>query len=322
MLGNFSKIKVLVIGDMMIDKYIFGKTTKLSFEAPIPLVEINNFDLNMGGASLITANVSLLGAKVYPIGVIGYDEPGNWLGNSFKKMGVDSQGIIRDKSVNTILRTRLLAENHHVARFDDHEQTMKNVTENKIIQKILDFAPTVDCIIVCDYGKGTLTKNVINALHKIAEQKNIKIIISPVENHLQYKNENFIYRIKLKDAIKLLDMEHEKYSIEEILNKLSHIIKSKKMILTKGDDGITIFDKGEMIDISSTKHIARDLTSVGEILISAFAVAYGAGKSFQESCIIGNVAAGIVVEKVGFKTIDKVELNKALDEYNEYSFQK
>lgn len=322
MLGNFSKIRVLVIGDIMIDKYIFGKTSKLSFEAPIPLVEVDSFDLKMGGVSLVATNVSLLGAKVFPIGVIGYDEAGSWLEKNFKKMNIYSKGIIKDKSINTILRTRVLAENHHIARFDDHEQNMKIVSETRIIQKIKSLASKVDCIIVCDYGKGMLTKNIIATLHRIAEQNRTSVIVSPIENHLKYKNANFIYRIKLKDALKLLDIEHEKYSIEEIFNKLTSITKSKKIILTKGDSGITIYDNGEITDIAGTQHIARDLTSVGEVLISAFAVSYGAGKSFQESCIVGNVAAGIVVEKVGFKTIDKTELEKAFYEYNEYPFQK
>jgi rfaE bifunctional protein kinase chain/domain len=321
MLGNFSKIKILVIGDIMIDKYIFGKTTKLSFEAPIPLVEVDNFDLSMGGASLVATNISLLGAKAFPVGVIGDDEAGKWIEQSFRKMGIDSRGVIIGKSSNTILRTRVIAENHQIARFDDHEQTMKSVTESKIIQKILDFAPKVDCIVVCDYGKGMLTSNIINTIHTLAEKK-IKIIISPVENHLKYKNENFIYRIKLKDALHLLDIEHEEYSVEDVCDRLTTILKSKKIILTKGDSGITIFDNGEITDVTNTHHVARDLTSVGEVLIAAFSVSYASGENFHGSGVVGNVAAGIVVEKIGSKTVNKTELSKALDEYNEYSFQK
>lgn len=322
MLNSFSKTKILVIGDLMADKYIFGKITKLSFEAPIPIVEVTETELKMGGAALVIENVSLLGARAVLVGMVGNDDSGFWLKNRLKKLGVNSVGLITDKSIRTSLRTRIIAENYQVSRFDDPPQKLNKSLETKIIKNLKHFIPKVDCVIVCDYGKGTLTNNVIKSINQIIKKNRKKIIVSPAENHLKYKNSAFIYRIKLKDAVKLLDIKQENYSIEEVCKKLNSLLKSKKVILTKGDAGLTAYENGRTYDIMATHHTARDVTSVGEVLVSTFAVSYASGMSFEDSCIVGNVAAGTVVEKIGAKNIDKEELEKSLDEYHEFALQK
>lgn len=322
MFEDFSKARILVLGDLLVDKYIAGKITKMSFEAPIPLVEVSSTELKLGGAGLIIENTVSLRAKAYPIGVIGSDEAGAWMKKEFKKLGVSTEGIVVDRSFRTPLRTRVTVEKHHVSRFDDSPQKLSSNITKKIIQNFKRLLPKVNCVVVCDYGMGTLVNDIIKSLIEIARKTSKIIIVSPVENHLEYKSASFIYRIKLKDAFKILDIKSDEYTIEEIFAKLHALLKSEKIILTKGEDGLSTYENGEMEDITPTHHIARDITTVGEVLVSTFAVAYSSGESFSKSCTIGNAAAGVVVEKFGSKNITREELERSLNNYYDYMMQK
>lgn len=322
MFEDFSKARILVLGDLLVDKYISGKINKMSFEAPIPLVEVSSTELKLGGAGLVIENISALRAKAYPIGIIGSDEAGIWMKKKFKKLGISTDGMIVDRSFHTPLRTRITVEKYHVSRFDDSPQKLSSNITKKIIQNFKQLLPKVNCVVVCDYGMGTLANDIIKSLIEIAGKTSKIMIVSPIENHLEYKSASFIYRIKLKDALKILDIKSDEHTIEEIFSKLHFLLKSEKIILTKGEDGLSIYENGEIEDITPTHHIARDITTVGEVLVSTFAVAYSSGDSFSKSCTIGNAAAGAVVEKFGSKNITRKELEITLNGYYDYMTQK
>lgn len=319
---NFSKAKIMVIGDVMVDKYIFTHTTKLSFEAPIPVLEVQSSELKIGGAGIVIENISSLLGKAFPIGIVGQDEVGSWLIHKIKKLGIASDGLLIDKSTKTLVRTRVMANNHQVSRFDEPSINLTNVLVSKIIEKIKILIPKIDCVIICDYGMGTINKKMIETIKDLSTKHKKKIIVSPVENHLNYKDPSFIYRIKIDDAKKLLGLRDDNYSTEQICIQLESLLTSKRIILTRGELGVTAYENGAAEDIPSTHHLARDVTSVGEILISTFANAYASGTSFAQSCTMGNVAAGMIIEKIGAKCIKKKELEKALNEYDEWGNQK
>lgn len=322
MFENFSKAKILVIGDMLLDKYLSGKITKISYESPIPIVEVNNTSLKMGGAALVIENAAMLGAKVFAIGVIGNDEAGMWLKKRFQNLKVNTEGLVVDRGFHTPLRTRVTAEKYQVSRFDDAPTDLDKKKNTAIIQNLKRLVSKVDCIIICDYKMGVLTDQIIKAINEMVNKNKKKIIVSPVEDHQKYKNPSFVYRIKINDAINLLGVKPNEYTTEEICEKLHSLLKSNKIILTRGDEGITAYENGETEDISPTHHIARDITSVGEVLVAAFAVAYAIGEPFTKSCIIGNVAAGTMVEKFGSKNITREELEESFNNYHDFIMQK
>lgn len=319
MLKGFQKTKLLVIGDIMIDRYIFGKSTGLSYEYPLPIVEINKSHKKIGGAGIVMENSVKLGSKVFAIGAIGNDEEGKWSQRNFKKLGIKFQGIISNKT-NTIVRTRVLADNHQVARFDEPSIMLSDSMENKILNQFKKISSKVNCIVVCDYDKGVISPKILETIREIANKGKTNVVISTSKNHQKYSELSFIHKIKFEDALELI--EEKTTSIGRIMKKLNSILKSSRIILTKGQDGISAFHNGKILDISATHHTARDRTSVGEILTSAFSVAYSAGHSFEDSCIIGNVAAGIAVEKVGIKNIEKTELSNGLKEYYDLEYEK
>ncbi len=320
MLENFSKSNLLIIGDIMVDRYLFGKINGLSFESPIPQVEINNEEMKIGGTGTIIEAASIFGAKVNAIGVIGNDESGSWIRKNIKKSKVKPHLIISDKN-KTITRTRVIADEHQVARFDDPPLKLNESTSRKIIKKINQLIPIVKCVVLCDYQMGIFSDEIINHIKKKSSQYSKPVIISAGQNVKKYQNPNYIHKIKWDDALRFVGGS-EKQSENRVCEKLHELLGSDQIIITNGESGVIAFDKGDIYHISATRHKMRDRTSVGEILLSAFSVSYSVGNSFEESCSIGNVAAGIAVEKIGIKTVERQELKKEFSEYQKFAFEK
>lgn len=166
-----SKGKILVIGDLMVDKYIFGKINGISYEAPIPLVEVNQTEMKIGGAGNVIENAALLGASVYVVGVIGNDNEGKMIKDNLKKMKINSQGVITDKKIKTLVRSRVIVENHQISRFDEAGINLHGAFEKKIKILIKKILPKVNCIIICDYGKGLINKNIIDIIKRTKNKK-------------------------------------------------------------------------------------------------------------------------------------------------------
>lgn len=317
MKDNFTKAKILVIGDIMVDKYIIGKTLGISYEAPIPKVEISKVVRKMGGAGLVIENLSLLRANVSFLGIIGDDDEGNWVKQKIKKMKIKSELITLKKDTPT--RNRVITENHNVARFDSAPIILNKTLEEKISKKILKMMDDVNCIVILDYGMGIHGTYLVKLLEKLDPK--IPIVVSSNENFQQYKGKSIINKIKAQDILKIPELK-EKKSDKQICGKLNKILQNDKMIVTKGKEGLISYEDGNINYIAATNHKMRDPTSAGEILLTAFAASYSIGNSFEDSCIMGNVAAGIAVEKIGIKNIDKRELMSEFKKYNELEFEK
>jgi rfaE bifunctional protein kinase chain/domain len=320
---SFSKAKILVIGDISVDKYIFGKSVGISFEAPIPIVKVNSMMLKMGQSGVIMENAALLGAQVLAIGLSGDDEAGQWLRDNFRKLGINSKYFSLIKSFKTMIRTRVFSDNHHVSRFDESPSKLSNNLIEKITKNLQQTIPNVNLIVICDYGNNMINDVILSTIKKLALIYKKKILVSPSENHLKYADPNFVYRITIKDAEKLLDTRFgDCKSTEDICHKLESLLKSKKIILTRGENGLTAYENNTAHDITATHHKARDITSVGDILTATFAASYASGNSFLESCTIANIAAGIAVEKIGTKLVELKEIRKELDQYDDWTFGK
>jgi rfaE bifunctional protein kinase chain/domain len=320
---RFSRAKILIIGDISVDKYFFGKSDGISFEAPIPIIKVENMMQKMGQSGVVMENATLLGARVFAVGISGDDEAGHWLKNNFRKLGIDSKYFSLSKYFKTMIRTRVFADNHHVSRFDESSTDIDSISAEKINKNLQKIIPQVSLVVICDYGNNMINDLIISNIKKIAIANKKKILASPSANHLKYADPNFVYRITIKDAEKLLGKSFpDCKSTEDICHKLESLLKSKKIILTRGNKGLTVYDNNRAYDIAATRHKARDITSVGDILTAAFAVSYAAGNSFVESCTIANIAAGIAVEKIGTKLVSFKEIKEELDQYYDWTYGK
>lgn len=311
--NEFKKQKILVIGDIMLDNYIFGEINRISPEAPIPIVKYINEISQPGGAANVCQNIESLGGKSVLIGTIGKDVSGEKTLTLLKKLGIKTNHIFTDTSKPTTVKTRIVSSNQQLLRIDQEENYyISTKTENKIIEKIKTVLSQLkpDAVIISDYGKGLLTKKILSTTIKICAKNKIFIGVDPKGNDFsKYKGVNFITpnqseaeiasNIKIKDAT----------SRAKCLNKIASITKADCVLITKGKDGITYkVNKQKINSLDAITKEVFDVTGAGDTFISNFVLSYLVTKSFDESAEIANKAAAISVTKFGASNITREEL--------------
>lgn len=305
---NFYNKKVVVVGDIMLDEFLFGDVKRINPEAPVPVLSVTNRLFKPGGAANVSNNLVDLGAKSYIIGRIGNDESANILIKEFKKLGIN-HNLIVDKSMPTIRKVRSIAKNQQLLRVDFEEKKyLEEKHVDKIIKNIKEIKP--DIIIVSDYNKGFITKKLMDELKKLA----IRIIcdLKP-ENKELFKNV-FLIKPNLKEAQELSGIKGEDdFHVEAIGKKLMEEFNSNVMI-TRSEKGMSLFEKnGKIYHIPTKAQEVYDVTGAGDTVIATLALSLSANATLEEATIISNHAAGIVVKKIGTATITSDELIQSLN---------
>jgi rfaE bifunctional protein kinase chain/domain len=295
---NFTKINVLLIGDFMIDKYIFGSSSRLSPEAPVPVILPNKVYSTPGGAANVAVNLSALGAKVSCMGIIGDDENGKNLLELLKKENIDTK-YLKIKNTITTTKKRIFCNNKQIARIDTEEIIHNFIPENKI-----DYT-NFDTIILSDYNKGVLNKEWFNEINTN------NIIVDPKkENFLFYSNASIITP-NLNELKRASDVEiHNDISIVDACKKLIEGTQLEYVVAKKGSDGITIVGKNNYFKHIKAISVERpDVTGAGDTVIASLSLAYAKTKDIELSANFANIAAGIVVSKSGTASVTIDEIN-------------
>ncbi|MEN3038037.1 MAG: D-glycero-beta-D-manno-heptose-7-phosphate kinase [Candidatus Kryptonium sp.] len=310
---NFDKVKIAVVGDIMLDRYIWGNVNRISPEAPVPVVEVEDEDSKLGGAGNVANNIKSLGAFPLLIGVVGDDKEGEMLFELMKEQGFDTGGIIVDNSRPTTVKTRVIAHNQHVVRIDRESKEPINYTiQERIKEIILQNVYEINAIIIEDYNKGVIVKNLIHDLVEIAKRFGIVITVDPkFDNFFEFKNVTVFKpnRKEVEDALgRKLDSEDKVIEAgKTILEKL----KCEYLLLTRGEKGMTLFNKnGEIKHIPTKARKVADVSGAGDTVISTLTVALASGADIIESATLANYAAGIVVEEVGVVPVNREKLFK------------
>ena len=308
---NFDKASVLVVGDLMLDEFIWGKVSRISPEAPVPVVWVTSESVMPGGASNVAHNIQALGGKVHLAGVIGNDSRGTLLMEELEKRNIDAGGVIRDKKRPTILKTRVIAHHQQVVRID--KETDGNIEDN-VIEQILTFArkviENIDAVIIEDYGKGVIVPRLIEGLIKLAKRHKKIVTVDPKENHFSfYKNATAITP-NHHEAAKALGVKvGNNMPIEKIGKELLKQLNCEAVLMTLGEDGMCIFEKsGKATRIPTVAQDVYDVSGAGDTVISAYTLAVASGARSIEAAHIANCAAGIVVGKVGIAVVTREEL--------------
>lgn len=317
---NVSDKEVCVIGDLMLDLYYFGEVKRISPEAPVQVFEKIKSEPKLGGAANVGLNIKSLGAKPYMIGVIGKDEEGKIIKNIFNEIGMTTDGIIEIEERPTTCKTRVIASSHHLIRIDsESKKDISKDSEQKILnlldKKIKDF----QVIILQDYNKGVLTKNLISGIIKLANDNDVKVLVDPkFDNFFEYENV-FVFkpnRKELQDAFGKTPKSLPE--LDAISEELINRINCKNLVVTLGEHGLRLYEKnGDKIITDSIETKARnvaDVSGAGDTVISTLAVCLACGASVKDSVTIANFAAGIVVEEVGIVPIDKNRLINKISE--------
>ncbi|MCB0750262.1 MAG: D-glycero-beta-D-manno-heptose-7-phosphate kinase [Ignavibacteriae bacterium] len=315
---NFAGQKIAVIGDVMLDGYFWGDVKRVSPEAPVPVVEIDNEFFRFGGAANVALNIFKLGATPISIGVIGNDSDGKTFLNLMKSEKLNSSGILQDKSRPTTIKTRVIAGNQHVVRIDkESKEYISSKLEKGIIDLLTSKIKSISAIILQDYNKGVLTESLIEKIIILANSHNKIITVDPkFINFKKYKNVTLFKpnRKETEDILGMRILSDKDISIAG--NKLLDILKAKYILLTLGEKGIALFENGkDEVRISTKARKVADVSGAGDTVISTLTLALASGATITEAAYIANFAAGIVCEEVGIVPIEYAKLFSVIKEY-------
>jgi len=302
------KPNILVIGDLMIDHYLFGKVERISPEAPVQVVEIEKEKMLLGGAGNVINNLLALGAKVCVASVIGDDENGEWIKNRLLSKAIDLNNLVYQKGRHTSKKTRVISSNQQIVRFDkESKDDISKESEEKLLSSM---SQEYDLILLSDYAKGVLTNSLTKKIIAYANIKNIPVFIDPKgSDYSKYLGATLITPNKkeaeLATGIKITNDETLKKAGTELKEKYD----LKSVIITLGENGMAIFED-EMIKIPTVAKEVYDVTGAGDTVISALGYAMSNGKSLKEAAKFANYAAGVVVGKVGSATATISEIEE------------
>lgn len=305
---NFSKIKVLVIGDVMLDRYWWGSMTRISPEAPVPIVNLERESFIVGGAANVAANIKGLGATPYLVGIIGDDSDGKVFCNSLGKLNISGELLIKISKRPTTVKTRIIAQHQQISRIDSEStENLAPEDEEIVWRKCHDLIGQVDIVIVSDYLKGLLSDNLLLRLITTAKLHNKKVLIDPKgKNYQKYKNATLLTPNR-KEAFEA----GGKSNIEEAGNWLLSELGLESLLITLGEEGMSLFEQEKSpLQLNAVARHVYDVTGAGDTVIAALGVALASGGDLPTSAAIANIAAGCVVEEVGTTSITLERLSK------------
>jgi D-beta-D-heptose 7-phosphate kinase/D-beta-D-heptose 1-phosphate adenosyltransferase len=318
---RFPKVKILVIGDVMMDRFIWGKVSRISPEAPVPVVLVDNNNdrsetFRLGGAANVANNIHSLGGKVLLCSIVGNDEMGKKIRGQLTEKGIEYK-IFTEEGRQTSVKTRIFANRQQVVRIDretiDHPKvSILHDLSNFVMEKIEDF----DGIVISDYGKGLLTGTLIRAIILKARKSRKLIMVDPKLRNFKFYKGATVVTPNTKEAseasrVPIVDGS----SIEKIGDKLLKELKCKALVITRGEEGMAIFEpRRKSIFVHTEVREVYDVTGAGDTVIGTLALALGTGThvSVKEAAKLANYAAGVVVGKMGTATATREDLIEAI----------
>ena len=317
---KFNGLRILVIGDVMLDAYVMGKVNRISPEAPVPIVSLENEDARIGGAGNVALNLLALGAKPIICGVIGEDSSGDKLLNLFEKNGISTDGLVKSIARKTTVKTRVISNKQQLLRIDS-ESTFpllesEEIKLNNTIQNIINQG--VDGIIFEDYNKGVLTDSVIQNTIKIAKEKDIPTAVDPKkENFLSYKGVS-LFKPNLKELKEGLNLNFDFNSNKDLFEKGIEVLEEKLQneisFVTLSENGVFIKNQTEKYYVPAHMRSISDVSGAGDTVIAVATLCLISGASTKQIAEISNLAGGLVCEKSGVVSISKNDLFSEVSE--------
>jgi len=304
--------KILVIGDLILDEYIWGGVSRISPEAPVPVLATRSETMALGGAANVANNLVALDCDVTLVGAIGQDEKGDRLLQKIKQRNIDTQGIFRFVHRPTTSKIRIIAHNQQILRIDKEDnRPITEETENKIVQFVNEKLPTMDGVICSDYRKGILTERVIKSvIHRAQKSKKLVIVDPKSADFALYKGANALTpnqkEVEQATPIKI----NNQLDLDRAAEYLLGLTKADTLLITRGKDGMTLYrNKEKPVQIQTLAREVADVTGAGDTVVSVFGMMMFSGFEYKESAVLSNMAAGVVVEKPGTAVVTLNEIN-------------
>lgn len=308
MFERFKKMRVLILGDVMIDAYLWGKVERISPEAPVPVVNISEREQRLGGAANVAKNIQALGAEAIICSVCGDDQRGQELKSLFTDNGLSTEGLVLSKERKTSVKTRVISDAQHIVRVDDEDQhDLTSKEESAFLAKLETLITKCDVLIFEDYNKGVLTEHVISASIALAKKHGVPTCVDPKKkNFFTYVGVD-LFKPNLKELAEGLKVDLNKNDlsgIERAVDQLQEQLDVRSVLLTLSDKGVLI--KGEDGNIHLPAHVRdiADVSGAGDTVISVAALGLALGLDNKMIAGMSNLAGGLVCESVGVVPID------------------
>ncbi|GAB3764487.1 bifunctional heptose 7-phosphate kinase/heptose 1-phosphate adenyltransferase [Spirosoma pomorum] len=315
---QFDSLRVLIIGDVMLDSYVWGRVERISPEAPVPVVTVNRRELRLGGAGNVLLNVQALGAEAIICSVIGTDGPGDQLCQELNNRNLNCDGLIRSHDRITTIKERIIASSQQVVRVDT--ETDKYITtdeRNQLVVKAKELIPTCHVVIFEDYDKGVLSQEAITEITNFANEQGVPTVVDPKKrNFLAYHNTT-LFKPNLKELREGLKVEFDVDEAEElaaVVNQLKTTLNLKGALITLSERGAYIDYKGETVKLPAHVRQIADVSGAGDTVISIAACCVALNQPADVVAGLSNLGGGLVCESVGVVPIDKAQLKEEAKE--------
>jgi D-beta-D-heptose 7-phosphate kinase/D-beta-D-heptose 1-phosphate adenosyltransferase len=317
MLSRFRPVKVLVVGDFMLDTYTTGKVRRISPEAPVSVLNVQKEESRPGGAGNVVLNLISLGAQVSAIGRIGEDRAGELLSNALEKEGVSIQGLLVQKGFKTPVKNRLIADSQQVLRVDFEEiSPIPESLEHAIVEKLPDFLEGVQIVALSDYGKGFLSRSLLMAIIETAKEKKIPIIVDPKGDDFSKYQGATVIKPNLSEAYAAAKLSFE-VSLDQVAKSILSNTHVEMLLVTRSEAGMSLFTReGLRFDFPVRSKEVKDVTGAGDTVLAMISAALANGWDIKYGAQLANIAAGIAIERLGCARINLSELAGRLLEFD------
>jgi rfaE bifunctional protein kinase chain/domain len=316
-LSGFSGKTILVLGDVMLDEFIWGKVVRISPEAPVPVVDVVDETYRLGGAGNVAANIQSLEGTPIPIGVIGRDTAADRILDSLAKSGIETKGMVRE-SRPTTLKSRIIAHNQQVVRADrESKKPLLEDSNARLVELFLEYLPAAACVIVSDYDKGVVNPVVLSAILSKTRHAGVPLFLDPKVHHAGYYRPTTVITPNHREAELLTGVAIDsREALEEAGRKLLEKFECDYALITRGEEGLSLFNRAGSRHLPTFAREVFDVTGAGDTVIATLALSHAGGATMEESAVLANHAAGVAVGKVGTATVNRSELRANFEARN------
>jgi D-beta-D-heptose 7-phosphate kinase/D-beta-D-heptose 1-phosphate adenosyltransferase len=316
LLAAMARQRVLVLGDVMLDEFIWGKVVRISPEAPVPVVEVTRQSFHLGGAGNVAANVRSLGGAAVLLGVVGRDNAADRVGESLAAAGVEALLVAADSGRPTTLKTRIIAHQQQIVRADrETADAIPEALEDALIARLRQALPGCGALILSDYQKGVVTPRVMKAVLGLARRSRIPVLVDPKVRHFAlYRGVSVITPNHLEAEQATGIRIRSDADLSAAGARILGLLRCQSVLITRGEHGMSLFSRGaRTLHIPTAAREVFDVTGAGDTVIATAALALAAGAPIAQAARLANLAAGVVVGKLGTATASPDEVQDAAD---------
>ncbi len=306
--------RIAVLGDVLLDEFLWGEATRISPEAPVPVILLERESWSLGGAANVAANVRALGGEVALFSVIGRDRAGEQVRQLLRECGIDDSGLLTAAGRPTTVKQRVLARNKHVLRIDrEHTAPLSGREAGKLLRLLESRCGEFDTLLISDYSKGCLTSTLLRGVAKLGQAGKISICVDPKDRHLRYCGATVI-KPNLREMEEMSGLAiRDEETLHQAAARVFRRHSPQHLLVTRGKDGMTLFDAaGGRTRFRTAAMQVTDVTGAGDTTLAVLGLALAAGAEIREAALLANLAAGLVVSKAGTAVVHPEELLESL----------